>query len=492
MRDLHKFIFPAVLALILAYGCQKDELITEQGAMLSFSTDTVYFDTILTSLGSPTQLFKIYNPHDQAIEIQELFIAGGNSSFFRLNVDGIQGSRHVNLIIPRKDSIYVFAEATIDPMDANNPLLIKDSIVFKTNNNLQDIKLIAYGQDVKVFSSKLLKTQTWTNEKPYLIIYGVAIDSNEVLTIEPGTKIFMHNYASLEVRGRLEAIGTLEEPIVFSGDRFDGRYEQSAGQWGAIGIASQSRGSILEHVIIQNSIAGLQVGYPSADNHAQVELRNCQIFNCAAVGIYAFGADILATNTIIADCAQIAVLCQMGGDYKFYHCTISNVSAYYPGYYQGGYKARSTPSLFYRNYFDWYDLDGDYRVVPVTFPRELNLSFNNSIVYGTLSQEIQYDSITDVATNFRFDHCLIKNHIDSLNYDDPNRFNAIILNENPNFINDSIVNAAYNFRLADSSKAINAGDLSLVKEVANLEFDFDGNSRIDDDAPDLGAYEYQE
>jgi hypothetical protein len=491
MRGINIFFLPVFVTFLLMIGCQKDELLTNKGAKLSFSTDTVYFDTVLTTLGSTTQLFKIYNPYDQPIEIQELYIAGGSSSFFRLNVDGTKGNRHTNILIPRKDSLYVFAEVTIDPHDANNPLLIKDSIIFRTNNNLQDVKLIAYGQDVVIFNRQLLKTQTWTNEKPYLIIYGAAIDEDEVLTIEPGTHIFMHNFASLEVRGKLNAIGTLDEPIVFSGDRFDGRYEQSAGQWGAIGIDSTSRGSVLEHVIIKNSIVGIQVGYPKENSHSQVELRNCMITNCAAYGIYAFGADILASNTIIADCAQIAILCLMGGNYDFYHCTISNVSGYYPGYYQGGYKARATPSLFFRNYFDWYDFDEDYRVIEVQPARDLNLNFYNSILFGTLTQEIVYDSIAAVQTNYKFDHCLIKNHKDSLDYANQERFISIILNEDPSFVNDSIVNGDYDFVLADSSKAIDAGDLELVKDVARLEFDYNGNSRIDDGAPDLGAYEYQ-
>ena len=492
MRISCRFFIPVLTGLIFVLSCQKDELITDQGAMLSFSTDTVYFDTILSTLGSPTQIFKIYNPHNQPIEIQELYIAGGNTSYFRLNVDGTKGNRHSNIIIPRKDSIFVFTEATIDPLDANNPLVIKDSIIFKTNNNYQDIKLIAFGQDVNLINRQFLKTQTWTNEKPYLIIYGAAIDKNEILTIEPGTRVFMHNYASLQVRGKLDAIGTLEEPIIFSGDRFDGRYEQSAGQWGALGFDSTSRGSVLEHVIIQNSIVGIQVGYPNDNSNSQVELRNCIISNCAAFGIYAFGAEILASNTIIADCAQSAIICLMGGNYDFYHCTISNVSAFYPGYYKGGYKARATPSLFFRNYFDWYDFDNDYRIIEVQRSRDISLNFYNSILYGALSQEIHYDSISTVQTSYRFDHCLIKNHPDSLNYNDPARFNEIILNEDPYFVNDSIVIADYDFHLIDSSRAIDAGDLELVKNVVGLEYDFEGNSRIEDGLPDLGAYEYHE
>ncbi len=492
MTRFWHFIGPIFLLTVM-FCCQKDDPITDQGAYLYFSTDTVYFDTILTTLGSVTQRFKVYNVHDQPIRISNLYLAGGSSSFFRLNVDGEKGDRHSDILIPANDSIYIFAEVTIDPLNVNNPLLVKDSILFLTNNNLQNVKLIAYGQDVHLYRSEILKTQTWSNDKPYLILYGVAVDSNEVLTLEPGTRIFLHNNASMEIRGRLMANGTLEEPIVFSGDRFDERYEESAGQWGALAIGSGSRGSILTHVIIRNAIAGMQVGYPSESSVSQVELRNCMITNCAAVGIYAFGAEIDAYNTIIADCGQVGLLFQMGGMYNFYHCSINNISAYYPGSVRNDYKSgRLGPTLFFRNYFEWVELNEDYQVIPATFTRDLQVNFYNSILYGVLKQEIAYDSISDASLDYHFAYSLLKNHEDSLDYSNPDHFSNIILNEDPLFENDSITRGPYDFRLKPSSPAIDSASLTLINDIPQVQLDFTGYPRTTDGKPDMGAYEFNE
>ncbi len=492
MSRYNKILCFVSLTAILILGCKEEELIKESSAHLYFSTDTVYFDTILTSLGSVTRRFKIYNLHEQAIEISDLYLAKGSSSFFRLNVNGEKGNRHKNIVIPADDSIYVFVEITLDPLDASNPLIVKDSVICLTNGNFQDVKLMAYGQDVNFFRNEIIKTQTWSSEKPYLIVDNLIIDSTEVLTIEPGTVIYLHNYSSLVVWGRLEAKGTFEDPILFTSARFDGEYENSAGQWGTIYIHPRSTGNLLEYVTIRNANAGLQVGYPDADTKSSVVLRNCMILNSASLGIYSFGGTITAYNTIVADCGMMALGLFMGGNYSFYHCTISNVSAYYPGYYQGGYKGRSFPSLYFSNYYDWIDLDEEFRIIDVSLERDLNLNISNSILYGVRAQEVYKDSISSSEFNFYFDHCLIKNHIDSLSYDDAEHFNSIVLNENPNFVNDSIVHGEYNFQLDTLSPAKDSADILIIQENPLLEYDYTGNSRIADGPPDIGAYERYE
>lgn len=492
MKRFFKILSPLLITACLISACKDEKLITEGSAYLQFSTDTVYFDTILTTLGSVTQRFKIYNEHDQAIEISDLFLARGASSFYRLNVDGEKGVSHSNIVIPSDDSIYVFVEVTIDPLDANSPLIVKDSVICMTNGNFQDVKLIAYGQDVHLFRNEIIKTQTWTSDKPYLIIDNIAIDSTEVLSIEPGTIIFLNNYSSLLVWGRLEAIGTYENPILFTSARFDGEYENSAGQWGTIYIHPRSTGNLLEYVNIKNANAGLQLGYPSEDSKSSIELRNCMILNSASLGIYSFGGNITAYNTIIADCGMMALGLFMGGEYNFYHCTISNISAYYPGYYQGGYKSRSYPSLFFSNYYDWMKLDDEFRIIDVTLERDLNLNISNSIIYGVHIQEIKNDSAGAVDFNYYFDHCLIKNHEDSLDYNDAEHFNSIVLNEYPNFVNDSIVIGDFDFQLDTLSPAKDSGDIQIIQGIPLLEYDYMGNSRIIDGFPDLGAYERYE
>jgi hypothetical protein len=96
--------------------------------------------------------------------------------------------------------------------------------------------------------------------------------------------------------------------------------------------------------------------------------------------------------------------------------------------------------------------------------------------------ELLIDSYNDLQLNYRFDHCLTK--IDESDYDyksDP-LFTNIINNEDP-----LLVAVPDTFELDSLSPAINAG---LPAYAIEFPFDLNGNSRLDDDAPDLGSYEW--
>mgnify|MGYP000931834073 CR=1 FL=1 len=492
MRHVLRISFSILTACLFLICCQKDDILTDSSARLEFSTDTIYFDTVLVSLGSLTHYFTVVNPYDQPLEISRIHVAGGDASFFRLNVNGINGNELRNVKIARKDSIYIFVEVTIDPLNTNNPLLIKDSVIFDLNSRQQDVKLIAYGQDVILFRNEVFRSQSWTSDKPYLIVDNAALDFDETLTIGPGTKIFLTPNSSLLVWGTIQAAGTYENPIVFSGARFDGGYEETAGQWGTIFIHEKSTGNSLQNVIIKNAVAGLQVGYPVEDCIASVELNNCIILNSAGVGIYAFSSNINAYNTIIADCGTMAVLIQMGGNYNFYHCTISNVAAYYPNsYYEGNYGRRSSsqPSLVFTNYYTGLDLDEDYRIIESTIPQDLHLNFYNSIIDGVLDNEVYFDTLNLAGLDYIFDHCMLKVHKDTLHIFDTNRFVSVIYSEDPLFLNDSIAKGPYDFTPGINSPAIDAGNPLTISGIPQLLLDFAGNPR---NVPDIGAIEQTE
>ena len=494
MRVMKNLLSCSIVCLIVICSCKKDQIITDKSAGIAFSADTVLFDTILTSIGSVTKRFKIYNPHSEAIVIKDLYVGGGTSSYYKINVDGTPGNSHKDIKIAGKDSLYVFVQVTIDPLSSNSPMLINDSVVCLTNGNMQNIKLVAFGQDVNLFKNKIFKTQTWTSQKPYLIYNNAAIDSNEVLTIEAGTKIFFNNNSSLLVWGRVEAKGTLENPIVFSGDRFDAPYNQTAGQWGTIYFDPKSTGNLMDHVIIKNSTAGLQVGYAGSIKIPAVELRNCMILNASIYGILGIDADITAYNTIVADCGFYALALINGGNYNFLHCTISNISSYAPSFFSSeGFKPRSTPSILVANNMLWQKLDENFNIVNVTYHNEVKaFNFYNSILYGILSQEILFSDDKKTALNYKFDHSLITNNKDSLNYTDANHFVSIILNKNPQFKNDSISRGEYNFQLDSLSPAIDSGSIEVIKDIPQVQQDFNGKSRTVDGKPDLGAFERYE
>jgi hypothetical protein len=471
--------FFCILAIsAFAIACNRDLLSPDPEAIPGFSNDTITFDTVFTTIGSTTLSFKVYNTSNRPLLISSIELAGGQSSFFRLNIDGEPLPRIEHVEIPPDDSLFVFVAVTVDPTNVNNPVIIKDSIIFNTNGVSHDVKLIAYGQDVHLFRNETIETQTWVNDKPYLIYKNLEVDSGHILTIEPGTQIFFNRNSSMLIWGTLVVNGTLENPVVFQNDRLEEFYDIIAGQWGTLFFAPISRGNKINYAIIKNAIAGIQIGYPSDTSVPELELSNSIIQNVSFAGIYAFGAELRCYNTVIANCAGPATALLNGGNYAFHHCTLANNGVLGT--------ARSTPSVMLMNFFDNLE-DGLY----VRYANDLKVEFVNSIIYGNFAHELQLLNNHTNLFNYRFDHCLLKASEDSVDLDNPEIYNSVILNKDPFFKNDSD-RYHLDYSLDTLSPAKDTGDPQLLITYPYLEYDISGNSRNYDGKPDLGAFERKE
>lgn len=480
--------YRAVLVSSLAFlvlTCREEAFDTGAGARLAFSTDTVSFDTVFTAVGSTTLSFKVYNRGNRPVKIKNVWLAGGSESFFRLNIDGIPGWQSEDVEIGRDDSLFIFVAVTIDPQNVNNPFVVSDSVVFDLNGKLQNVKLLAYGQDVHLIDGEIVSTQTWINDKPYLVYNSFAIDTSAILSIEPGCKLYFHKNSSLIVWGRLLVNGTIENPVEFRHDRLEEFYDVVAGQWGTIYIDPMSTGNLINGAIIRNGIAGIQIGFPSDSKVPQLTLSNSVIRNKSFAGIYAFGADINCYNCVIADCAGAAAALLKGGNYRFTHCTVSNSGVY-------GI-ARSGPSIVLSNVF--YNLEfvpelNEYAYVERTGDLE-RADFGNCILYGNLNHEFQFASIGTHQFNYLFTHCLVKMNTDSVDLGDREHFRSLVLNEDPLFVN---ITDRYHldFSLDTLSPAKDKGSRDISAGFPYLETDLAGNSRLSDILPDMGAYERKE
>ena len=114
MNRNHLLIF-FIVFLVITFSCRKEEFITDSGTKLSFSVDTVMFDTVFTTIGSTTKRFKIYNKYNKTISVSSIYLANGNSSNFRLNIDGQQSNSVSDVEVLANDSLYIFVEVTVDP-----------------------------------------------------------------------------------------------------------------------------------------------------------------------------------------------------------------------------------------------------------------------------------------------------------------------------------------------------------------------------------------
>ena len=85
----------AIVAIIGLSSCNKT--VFYSAGNLSFSADTLVFDTVFTTVGSTTLQLKIYNNDNKTLTINQIELMGGASSVYRINVDGVMGTNFANI-----------------------------------------------------------------------------------------------------------------------------------------------------------------------------------------------------------------------------------------------------------------------------------------------------------------------------------------------------------------------------------------------------------
>lgn len=474
------FILLVVITLGLIFeSCRKDPLYNDNPAFsLKFSTDTIMFDTVFTTVGTITKKMTVHNKSDKAVLISMVELGGKHQSNFRFNINGRSGVLHKDLEIRANDSLWIFIEATIDPNNSTTPLLVQDSIVFHLNNIKQKIQLVAFGQDAYFHTPNVAATANfpaystvsgvWPNDKPH-VIYGLAFVPNDsILTIQAGTKVFMHNNANLIVLSgaSLKIFGSLNNEVVFRGDRLDPYYKDQPGAWGRIWLSGGSIDNEIEYAIIQNGRIGIHVDTLGNSNNPTLKLKNTIIKNMSTAALLAQGSWVEAENCVFANCGELLVWLNIGGKYSFKHCTFGN-------YWNSG--NRRTPSIIINNYYK--DIYGNFQI------RNIDQAlFGNCIIYGNKDEEIALDKYEFAPSvfNVEFNHCLVKTE---LNIPNQNAiFDQCLKNIDPKF---ERTDSVY-FNLKQLSPAINAGNFAFSSGILT---DIKGNSRVSGSAPDMGAYE---
>lgn len=480
---MQKYIWILVCVIAFAFAsCNTPPVFSKDDSLtLAFSSDTITFDTVFTSIGSSTRQLMIYNNHNENIIISNIRLEGGIQSYFSINVDGVSGYEFSDIELYAKDSIFIFMRVTINPNDQNNPFFVEDRLIFETNNNIQAVNLTAYGQNAhyiiadqqingfpkfKIIADSLQEVH-WTADKPY-VIYGYAlINSYGTLVIEPGTQVHFHSGGGLWAysEGQLRVDGTADNPVIFQGDRLEDYYNDEPGQWDRIWLmeAREGYGHSINHAIIKNGFIGIQAQTFLKNNMALLNIQNTIIDNHTGMGIYANLYNMEASNFVISNCGNYAIALTGGGEYVFKQGTVAN-------YWKKS--TRTTPSLFFNNIFQ-NPLDG------YSYANHFYFEMDNCILSGNHEDEFNTDFYPGPDTIYYFNNSLLKTK--RRNSEFFSNYNECVFNKDPKFINNE-----YNFHLDSISPAIGIGN--PFYSIGNLQYDLDGIDR--GNHPDAGAYQY--
>lgn len=469
-----------VLFIIGLSSCNDESFSTNPKYRLEFSTDTLSFDTIFTTIGSATSKILIYNRNNVALNISHIGLAGGKTSAFRINVDGSlnENNQFENIEIRANDSMFVFVEITVDPKNSNSPVFIEDSLVLVTNGVNQKINLQAYGQDMEILKNKyILNDTTLTSKKPYVVYGYLAVDTAKTLTLEAGSQFYFHNNANLIVYGNLNAEGTFDKPIIMRGDRLDKikfdtpfPYNNVAGQWGGVYLLWNGGNHVFEHVNMNSGYVGIYFSNADRSKLPNLVISDCRIHNFLLYGLVVQNGNVTVSNSEISNTSSYSVYLN-GGKHIFLQSTIAN---YFNNSNVQPVSRDKKPAVMIM------DLN---RIAP------MESTFKNCIITG--SAENEFSLATQFINQYKgvFDHCYIRK-TDSLNLA---QFSNIRWFEKNDTIFKSTKydyekNTYFNFMPDSISPVRGIADPAIASQFT---LDLNGNNRMVGNKPDLGAYQWQ-
>lgn len=397
-------------------------------------------------------------------------LAGGASSLYTINVDGIAGPQVNDLDIEANDSLYVFVQVNINPNANNLPFIVRDSVQVVYNGKTKWVQLEAWGQNAHFFRNKIISVnETWLNDKPYVLLGSLTINPNTTLTIDKGCRVYVHADAPVLIDGTIKVNGLKDtlDRVYFMGDRLDEPYKSFPAGWPGIFLRTGSKDNVFTYAVIKNAYQAFALQDPAPNANPKLTLNECVIDNAYDAGIIALQSSVNARNCLLSNCGKNLFLVK-GGDYQFIHCTVAS--------YSNSFIQHRDPVLLLANYVN---------VNNVPDPRNLNALFRNCIFWGEngiVDNEVVAVKNNGAAFNVTFDQVLWKVQMAPANVITPAPLP--INNQPPQFDSVNTFKNYYDFRLKAGSPAINKG------VNAGVLIDLDGKPRPVG-APDLGCFEKQ-
>ena len=391
---VRRVFFYIIIGVTLLAACSdNDSFSTSTSNRLTFTEDTIRFDTLFSTVPSATQTFWVHNKSGDGIRILTARLERGSQSGYRVNVDGTYLNPVGNDFEVRKgDSIRVFVEITSSETHADDPQLIEDNLLFTLESGVcQRVNLRAYSWDAIQVTDLTVHGDTVIESSKPLVFYGhgIVVDSTATLTLR-NTTLYFHDGAGIEAYGNVTAEG-----CTFRGDRLDHMfdylpYDRISGQWKGITIMSPAKNNTFTNCEIRNAWDALV-----CDSTAVV-MENCVVHNNRGVGLSARNSVVSVSNcqftNTLGDCLLLD-----GCEALVDHCTLGQ---FYPFSANRG---------------------AAFRFTNTNMP--LLLQCQNTLVTGYEADVVMGEvADTTVVFDYRFADCILRT--DSVA--DPERFERII------------------------------------------------------------------
>lgn len=454
-----KKLFYILLSLILFTACNDDDTFsTSRSNLLSFTTDTIKMDTVFARIPASTHTsikgIWVYNNSNDGIRCSNVRLQKGNQSGFRVNVDGIYlgektGYQTNDIEVRKGDSIRIFVELTAPDNGSAVFKQIEDNLIFRLESGVEQIiNLNACAWNAEIVRNLEIKNDTTidtTISGKALVVYGgITVDSLATLTIAPGTMIFFHDDAGIDVKGKLICLGTAEKNILLRCDRLDDMldnvpYDLIPGRWQGIHFLGNSYDNIIDYTDIHGG-SNAVVCDSSDVTRRKLTITSSTIHHSKGCGLSLVNSNVYVANSQISN-SLYNCISMCGGNLILVHNTIAQ-------FYR--FSESGTGYSF--------DVNNSLNGIPYPVTK---LDVRNCLITGWKDSELSIDRNDTVDMKYHFYECIIRNpeitdstkqYFDNITWEDPKDTISYGLK---NFVriptkgNDYL----YDFHLAPASKA---------------------------------------
>lgn len=478
----------SLLALVLAACSDYESFSDSPSFRLTFSTDTVAFDTLVSTIPSSTKTLYAFNRNADGMRISKVALEAGANSLFRVNVDGrsLVDGQWQDFEVLRGDSLVIRIEMTPPKANSNEPLYFSEKLHFTLQNGaVQTVVLSGGAIDAYIHKGIIIDTdQTLLTDKPYVIYDSLCVKPGATLTLTEGTTLMFHDKAALIVHGKLVVNGSIEKPVVLRGDRMDHmfdylRYDNTPSRWEGIVVDQKSQGIMLTQCDLHSARFGIvyeDTVSASIDlTKPVITLDGCILHNIGGNGLYIKNGVSQVTNTQISNTLGNTVELD-GGSHTFAYCTLAQ---FYPFIGNHGMALRLASC----------EDGGNYGLLH-------KAHFINCVITGYGNDVIQGENIvTDSYTcNFLFHHCFINTPADT-----DEHFVNCIFDQAPKTGEDKKPLRQDNFVLFDTENILydfTPKESSAIRHLADTTYpglptvDRKGISRQGEEGGDAGCYQY--
>ena len=144
-------LYTLTIVVILTACSDNESFSSSAGNRLTFSQDTISFDTLFSAVPSATRTFWVYNDSGDGIRIRTARLERSGQSGYRVNVDGTYlDPVGTDFEIRKGDSILVFVEVTTHENHIDGPQLVEDNLLLTLESGVeQRVNLRTYSWDAQ-------------------------------------------------------------------------------------------------------------------------------------------------------------------------------------------------------------------------------------------------------------------------------------------------------------------------------------------------------